>query len=104
MIAAGSLRDLVEIRQRWSSVDEIGQPIETWDTVATVWADIRHQTGMEAIKAGAEVSTVKASIRIRYRADIDAGMRVYAGATVYDIVAVLSHQRIALDLACQRVT
>jgi SPP1 family predicted phage head-tail adaptor len=104
MIAAGTLADLVDIRERVATVDAIGQPVETWETVASIWADVRHQNGLEAIKGDAEVSTVKTSIRVRYRTDIDAGMRVYDSAAVYDIKAVLPHGRESLDLVCERVT
>ena len=71
------------------SVDELGQPIPGWTDVATVWASIRHLSGVESIKADAAVSTVKASIRIRWRTGLNAGMRVVHGAQVYSIEAVL---------------
>ena len=71
------------------SVDELGQPIPGWTDVATVWGDIRLKSGLEAIKAGAPVSTVQASVRIRYRAGINAGMRVVHNLVAYEIKAVL---------------
>ena len=71
------------------SVDALGQPIPGWTDVAMVWASIRHLSGVEAIKADATVSTVKASIRIRWRTGLDAGMRVVHGLRVYSIEAVL---------------
>ena len=71
------------------SVDELGQPIPGWTDVATLWASIRHLSGVESIKADAAVSTVRASIRIRWRPGLNAGMRVVHGAQVYGIEAVL---------------
>ena len=71
------------------SVDELGQPIPGWTDVATVWASIRHLSGVESIKADAAVSAVKASIRIRWRTGLNAGMRVVHGLRVYSIEAVL---------------
>ena len=44
---------------------------------------------METVKSGVEVSVVKASIRIRRRTDVTAGMRVLCDGKVYDIRAVL---------------
>lgn len=70
------------------SVDELGQPIPGWTDVATVWADIRMKSGLESIKAGASVSVVQASIRVRYRAGITAGMRVVHNLVAYQITAV----------------
>ncbi len=71
------------------SVDELGQPIPGWTDVATVWADIRMKSGLESIKAGASVSVVQASIRVRYRAGINAGMRIVHNLTAYNITAVM---------------
>ena len=103
---AGKLNRRITIEQRSTTQDAIGQPVETWTTVAELWADIRYQRGLEAIKAGADISVVGASIRIRYRTGIDAGMRVTHGADVFNIQAVLpdAGRREYVDLACQRVT
>ena len=86
----GKLNTRIIIQHRTPGVDAIGQPIPgNWATLATVWANVRHVSGAQAIKADAPVSTVKASIRIRWRTDLDASMRVLVGATVYEITAVL---------------
>jgi len=100
---AGTLNSRVTIKQRGAGSDGNGEPSTTWTDVCTVWADIRHLSGIEAIKAGAELSTVKASIRIRYRSDLTAGMRVHHGSTVYEIEAVLPYEltREYVTLACK---
>ena len=85
---AGRLNRRCVIQTPSTATDELGQPIPGWTDVATVWADIRMKSGLEAIKAGAVVSTVQASIRIRYRAGINAGMRVVHNLTAYNITAV----------------
>lgn len=106
-IRAGLLNRQVKIQQLTQIKDEIGQIIGTdWADVATVWANIRHLSGTEAIKADAPTSTVRASIRIRYRAGIDAGMRVLHGSTAYDIQAVLPDEigRRHIDLVCEVVS
>lgn len=99
---AGPLRNLVTIQRPATGQDDIGQPVTTWTDVATVWANIAHKSGLETIKADAPVSEVQASIRIRYRTDIDAGMRVTFGSTHYDIRAVMpdSTGREFTDLVC----
>lgn len=106
-IRAGLLNRQVKIQRLTQIKDGIGQIIGTdWTDVATVWANIRHTSGMESIRAGAETSIVKASIRIRYRAGIDASMTVLHGATTYQIKAVLPDEsgRVYLDLVCERVS
>ena len=88
MMQAGRLNRRCLLQSPSQSVDEIGQPIPGWTDVATVWADIRMKSGLEAIKAGASVSVVQASIRVRYRAGINAGMRIVHNLTAYNITAV----------------
>ena len=103
---AGRLNTRCVIQRRTGGTNEWGEPLpEGWETHATVWANVKHLSGSEAIKADSEVSTVRASIRIRYRSDITAGMRVLIGAAVYDIEAVLSDtaRREFVDLACKAV-
>lgn len=91
---AGNLRCRVSIQQRTGGRDDWGQPLpDAWKCVAMVWADIRHLSGTESIKAGAVVSTVQASIRIRYRKDVNAGHRVVHEAKTYEIQAVLPDGR-----------
>ena len=85
---AGRLNTRCVIQTPSTATDELGQPIPGWTDVATVWADIRMKSGLEAIKAGASVSVVQASIRIRYRAGINAGMRIVHNLTAYNITAV----------------
>jgi SPP1 family predicted phage head-tail adaptor len=89
MMQAGRLNRRVTLQSPSQSVDELGQPIPGWTDVATVWADIRMKSGLEAIKAGAPVSVVQASIRVRYRTGITAGMRVVHNLVAYEIKAVL---------------
>lgn len=103
---AGSLNTRIVIQKRTSATDDWGSPLpDSWADHATVWADFRHKSGAETIKADAETSTVRASVRIRWRTDIDAGMRIAAGGAFYNVVAVLPDfkGRVFVDLVCERV-
>lgn len=102
---AGRLRNKVTIQAPGMTQAEDGQPIASWSTLATVWADIRTQGGLESIKSGAVTSVVKASVRIRHRTDITAGMRILHGSTTYHITAVLPDvaKRQYVDLVCEVV-
>lgn len=86
---AGRLNRRCVIQTPSTTTDELGQPIPGWTDVATVWGDIRLKSGLESIKAGAPVSTVQASIRVRYRAGINAGMRIVHNLQAFNIVAVM---------------
>ena len=102
---AGDLNNLVTIQARQAGQDAVGQPLSGWSTFARVWADVRRFNGLEMIKAGAAVSVVKASIRIRRRGDVTNGMRVLVGSTSYEVESVIQDEvkREYTDLVCQVV-
>ena len=104
-MAAGALNSRVAIQSPTMTQDAAGQPIPAWNAVATVWANIRHLNGVESIKAGAESSVVKASIRIRRGPTVDASMRAVHGSTTYLIRAVRpdEYERDKIDLVCEVV-
>lgn len=100
----GKLNRRVAIQSLVAGQDEIGQPTMVWTTLATVWANVRFLNGIETVKSDAPVSVAKASIRIRRRTDVTAGMRAVLGSTIFDIRAVLPDEesRERLDLACEQ--
>lgn len=102
---SGQLRHPIVIQSKTDAKDDWGTPLPgAWADYATLWSNVRHQSGSESIKAGADTSVVRASIRIRYRLDITAGMRVVHLGVIYDIEAVLPGQRRDfVDLTCKRV-
>lgn len=79
------MNDRITLQRRQAGQDSIGQPIESWIDLPPVWSHVKFQTGAEAIRANADVSTVKASIRIRARQDVDAGMRVKFKQWVFEL-------------------
>lgn len=104
MISAAQLDKRIRLEQRIAGQDALGQPMESWALVTTLWASIRHASGLQTIKAGVDASIVRASIRIRYRADVDANQRVVHGGVIYGIQAVLPNQREGyIDLVCEVV-
>lgn len=105
MLASGTLNRLVVIEQRTPGQDAEGQPLNTWQTVATVWANFKAPTGTasaERIGGDREMSTTTYSVRIRYRTDITAAMRVTADGVVYLINQVIPDvaRREYTDLVC----
>lgn len=104
MISAGQLNQRINIEQRSSSVDTLGQPVETWTLLAAVWANVKYPSGIASIKSDADVSVVKASIRIRYISSVNAGMRVAKGSEYFNILAVLPNVTQGYtDLVCEKV-
>ena len=79
--------------QRSAGKDKIGQPIDAWTDIATVWADVLFQSGAEVMRAGADTAIVKCSIRIRARANLDTGVRVLFETKFYDVKSALPDNR-----------
>ena len=102
---AGALRHSIHIQRRTGGHDEWNSPKpQAWENITAkpIWANVRFLSGSESIKAGADVSTVRASIRIRWRAGVDAGMRVLHQGQVFDVEAVLlGADRKHIDLVCR---
>lgn len=104
---AGTLKDRIHIQRKTGGADEWGTPLpEGWENISTgrIAASVLHRTGLGTIKADAEVSIVRASIRIRRRAGLDAGMRVLFDSSIYSIEAVLpGPTREYVDLVCKLI-
>lgn len=103
---AGDLNRKITIQKKGQGTDDWGTPLpNAWVDVCKPWASIKTLSGLGTIKADAQTSVVKTSIRIRYRTDVVAGMHALHGATVYDIKAVLPDDagREFTDLVCEVV-
>lgn len=89
----GKLNSRIVIQSRDSGEDAAGQPVQTWTTLATVWANILGATGMGSIRQsaprdGVAVELNSYSFRIRHRTDVDAAERVVFGGQNYDVKQV----------------
>ena len=104
---SGRLDRRVVLQSRAAGVDAIGQPVISWADVATVWGDLRFTSGLETTRGDAPVSSAKASLRIRGRSGLNAGMRAVVDGVAYEIEAVLPQDRAGprgwIDLVCVRV-
>jgi len=87
-------------------VDPIGQPSQDWVAVEPgAWGDVRHLRGLETLRAGVEVSVLRASICTWYRADVDETMLVVHNGTTYEIKSppLRNADRRFMDLVCESV-
>ena len=101
----GALNRQIIIERLSGEVDGLGQSTGEWEPYAVIWVNIRHLSGLESIRAGAQSAVNKASIRGRYRRDITTAMRARHGDTVYAITAVLpdEQRREYVDLTVETV-
>jgi len=99
------MNDRITLQRRADGEDALGQPIDDWADIATVWAHVRFQSGAEVLRAGAETSVVRCSIRIRARADIDTGARVKFKGKYYGIKSAPPDDRDSrfMFLVCEAV-
>jgi SPP1 family predicted phage head-tail adaptor len=94
----------ITLLRRQAGRDALNQPIEDWADVATIWADVRFQSGAEVLRANAEVSVKRASIRIRARKDIDASWRIRYQGEEFDVKSALpDDDRSFVFLVCESV-
>jgi SPP1 family predicted phage head-tail adaptor len=66
-----------------------GGALETWATVAEVWAEITPTTGTEAVDADALTGRVSHEIVFRYRSGVAPVMRLRSGTRLFEIAAVI---------------
>jgi SPP1 family predicted phage head-tail adaptor len=108
MLRAGSLDQRVQLQRRQDVQGASGAITTTWCAVATVSANVRYASGMEAVRNGVQVAAATASVRIRYRRDMAEGTtaaglwRVIHRGLVHDVQSVLpGPTRLEyLDLVC----
>ena len=100
---AGDFNRRITIQSKQRGQDALGQPVVAWaDVAANVPAFIVAMSGREYTNSGAEISKAQVSMRIRWRTDITAAMRVLYDGGVFNIEAVLPDYsgRKYVDLAC----
>jgi SPP1 family predicted phage head-tail adaptor len=95
----------VTLLKREQGRDAAGQPIDDWVDIATVFSNVRFQTGAEVLRANAETSIVRVSVRIRARNDVDGAWRVRYRGVEYDNKSALpdSNDRQFMFLVCESV-
>lgn len=85
----GKLDKRITIERKEATKNAAGEKVNNWVKVKTVWANIRFERGMEAIRNGKDTAVRRASMRIRVRKDVDESMRVVYQRQAYNIHSVL---------------
>lgn len=100
MIPSGNLDRRIELQQRTQAgTDTYNEPLWTWSTLATVWAQVVPLAGQELWDAQQVNARIDTRFRIRFREDLDETMRVAYQGRYYDIerIAEVGHRE-GLDL------
>lgn len=84
LLQTGKMRDRIRIQSPAPDGSFDGAGSDNWSTVAEVWAEVQDMLPSrgERLADGINVATRPARVRIRYREDIKANMRVLVGRTV----------------------
>lgn len=85
---AGRFRDRITVQARAAGQDAHGRPNGAWQTVAEPWAAQLNARATERFAAGQQNATVDVGLVIRWRTDIDAGMRIVWRGVVHELVGV----------------
>jgi SPP1 family predicted phage head-tail adaptor len=89
LLPIGRLDRIIEIQEATISQGaEYGEPLQTWATVAQVWANVYHGGGREfeaARQVNAEIDT---QFQIRWLAGVTPTMRILYDDAVFDIYRV----------------
>ena len=91
MLPAGKLNKVVAIKAQSTTRDEVNQKVLTWTTITNggaVWASVEPLSNRESQEALANQMTVSHRVRIRYRDDVDATMRIFYGTRELAIVGI----------------
>ena len=70
MVKAGKMRHLISLQRRSTTQDAMGQPTETFTTIADVVCQIQSTIGREFLRASGEVSVGSHVVHTRARDDI----------------------------------
>lgn len=104
---AGKLRQRITIEQATETRDAFGATLQSWGTLATVWAEVLPKvggTGEEFVTDAASERTSQGyTINLRYRSDVTTKMRVNWQGKLLDIESVADPdgRRRALKLECR---
>lgn len=100
---AGKLRELITLQAPGVAKDGLGQRVESWNTVADVYARAQPLRGREFFAAGQINSEASVKFTIRYRDGVTANMRVLWRGVPHALVAEpmdVDGQRVQLELLC----
>lgn len=102
---SNKLRARVALYLPAAGVDAEGQPAGAMQLLDVVPADVRYDSGLGAIRSGADLSVLRASIRVRYlAAALTVKWARHAGVT-FNVLSVLPDEgrQEWLDLVCEAV-
>ncbi len=86
---AGRMDKQITIQQVTETADAYGQPVASWSTYRTVWAEVLEQRGREYFNQ-TEVAQAVTIFRIWHLSGLTRKMRISYDGDYYDIVSIVT--------------
>jgi SPP1 family predicted phage head-tail adaptor len=100
-IRAGDMWARVTIQQPSPTANEVGEPLLTWSTFATVWADVQPLSARETERYAEAVGFMSHKVRIRYLNGLTSAMRIVYRNRVLEIGQITEQDRLwHQDIIC----
>jgi len=87
---AGQLDRRITIQSFTTTTDDFGEVVQSFTTLANVWAKVEEKRGNEGEDGNQLVATKRVEFLIRYRSDINEQMRIQYNNETYKIEAILN--------------
>jgi len=101
---AGELKHCCMLQRTQETKGRGGSITIAWVDLGKLWAEITIPTGRVEVAADQLTAVISAEIRVRYRTDIVAGMRIVKGPMTYLVEAALpDNDQTMLRLLCSNV-
>jgi len=86
---SGKMNKRVVLESNTPAQDGYGEPIESWSTIATVWAEQLSAKGSERFRGEQNSGFEDIVWRIRYRTDVDNLDRLTYNGKTYDLLGAI---------------
>lgn len=81
----GKMKHRIEIQHYTDTENEIGELTKGWVKYASLWAEKKQLKGTNTFNANKEGIEYTYRFKIRYREDLNEGMRIVYKGVIYDI-------------------
>lgn len=85
---AGKLRHLVQLQANTPTQNTLGEPSDSWATIANIYAAIRPMAGQELMLAQQVIAKASHQITVRNYPGLSAENRIKFGTRIFDINSV----------------
>ena len=89
MIKSGELDKRLTIRRATKTINTVGEEVETFVDVATVWGKVKYLRGSERYAAKQVIANMELEFIIRFRPDVTVKDLIRYDGTDYDLYEIL---------------